>query len=113
MSTYHEALRHCADRYLHMQELAADRVDPKLFRFTLEFQSGCRDRHPVPKLCRWLGYIQGLLIERGLTTVEIERDWTRPLFRPLDYPPGPALDDPRTGASDWSADQRPDPSHDR
>ena len=57
------------------------------------------------KLNRWVGYIQGLLIERGITTVEIERkiiawlpenpliaiyrsvlcNFTRPLFRPLDF----------------------------
>lgn len=40
---------------------------------------------PLVKLSRWLGYVQGVLIERGVTTVEIERDWTRPLFRPLDF----------------------------
>ena len=37
------------------------------------------------KLNRWLGYIQGVLISWGVTTVEAERDFTRPLFRTLDY----------------------------
>lgn len=32
------------------------------------------------KAGRWLGFVQGLLIERGLTTVQTERDFTRPYF---------------------------------
>lgn len=86
VSAYHAALRECATRYINMQEMAPEKLDVKLFKFTLDFQRGCVDRMSVPKLCRWLGYIQGLLIERGFTTVEVERDWSRPLFRPLDYP---------------------------
>lgn len=40
---------------------------------------------PLLKQNRWLGYIQGVLIERKVTDVKTERDWTRPLFRPLDF----------------------------
>lgn len=29
----------------------------------------------------WLGFVQGILIERGFTTVKIERDFTRPYFK--------------------------------
>jgi hypothetical protein len=61
-------------------------IDDPLWLFTMEFMFGCRDKLPIPKLCRWLGYIQGVLIERGFTTVDAERDWTRPLFRPFDFP---------------------------
>ncbi len=43
-------------------------------------------RVPLMKMNRWLGYIQGRLISLGLTNVEYERNWTRPLFRPLDFP---------------------------
>jgi hypothetical protein len=32
------------------------------------------------KAMRWLGFIQGILIERGLTTVTAERDFTRSYF---------------------------------
>lgn len=32
------------------------------------------------KAGRWLGFVQGLMIERGLTTVHVERDFTRPYF---------------------------------
>jgi hypothetical protein len=60
--------------------------DEALVRFILEFEVGCRIGLPLMKLNRWLGYIQGVLIERGITTVQIERDWTRPLFRHLDFP---------------------------
>lgn len=32
------------------------------------------------KYHRWLGYIQGVLITKGYTTVNEERDFTRPYF---------------------------------
>jgi len=35
------------------------------------------------KANRWLGFIQGCLISRGLTTVTEERDFTRPFFAAL------------------------------
>ncbi|TPL66654.1 hypothetical protein [Mesorhizobium sp. B2-4-1] len=60
--------------------------DNALWKFNAEFLVGCQVGLPICKLNRWLGYIQGLLIERGYTTVQTERDWTRPFFRPLDYP---------------------------
>ncbi|BCJ91737.1 hypothetical protein IZ6_24720 [Terrihabitans soli] len=33
---------------------------------------------PFDKQQRWLGFIQGILIAKGLTTVPVEREWTRP-----------------------------------
>ena len=57
----------------------------KLLRFLEDFIKGIEDELPLMKLNRWLGYIQGVLISWGVTTVEAERDFTRPLFRPLDY----------------------------
>jgi hypothetical protein len=72
-------------RYIEMQQNRPGQVDNALWAFSHEFSYGCLQELPVPKLCRWLGYIQGVLIERGYTTVEAERDWTRPLFRPLDF----------------------------
>jgi hypothetical protein len=57
-----------------------------LGKFILEFDFGIKDKLPLMKLNRWLGYIQSELIKLGFTTVEIERNWTRPLFRPLDFP---------------------------
>lgn len=35
---------------------------------------------PYGKLCRWLGFIQGVLCCMGVTTVQAERDFTRPIF---------------------------------
>ncbi len=39
----------------------------------------------VDKYSRWIGYIQGVLIARGHTTVNEERDVTRPWFTSADY----------------------------
>jgi hypothetical protein len=58
----------------------------ELHEFLQEFHDGVINEAPLCKLNRWLGYIQAVLIERGVTTVKAERDWTRPLFRPLDFP---------------------------
>jgi hypothetical protein len=80
MSPYHIALHACVDRYRGMT------TDQTLLDFLDEFEQGCIDEMPLCKLNRWIGYIQGVLIERGATTVTAERDWTRPLFRPLDFP---------------------------
>ena len=82
---YREALLDCGIRYANMMFEAGEN-DDALERFIQEFKDGCINGLPVAKLNRWLGYIQGVLIERGITTVEAERDWTRPLFRPLDFP---------------------------
>jgi hypothetical protein len=57
----------------------------ELYTFCQELTKACVDKMPLLKLNRWLGYIQGVLIERRVTTVTEERDWTRPLFRPLDF----------------------------
>ena len=44
------------------------------------------DDNPLEKSNRLFGFIQGILIASGLTTVEKERDATRSFFRPLDFP---------------------------
>lgn len=84
---YRHALHQCAERYRDMMIVRKNIYTPdnELWKFTMQFMFGCRDGMPVAKLCRWLGYIQGQLIAAGVTDVETERDWTRPLFRPLDY----------------------------
>lgn len=76
---YYDAVEECVVRY---RAMAKDM--PDLIAFINEFN----DDVPLVKLSRWLGYVQGVLIERGATTVEAERDWTRPLFRPLDFGDG-------------------------
>jgi len=76
LSAYYDAILACVVRYREMAEGMTD-----LLSFLDEFK---RDV-PIVKLSRWLGYVQGVLIERGVTTVTIERDATRALFRPLDF----------------------------
>ena len=36
--------------------------------------------YPIDKLSRWLGFIQGILIERKATTIDAERDFSREYF---------------------------------
>ena len=96
---YYYALLKCGWRYRSMIEVYIDDNDywswqsaktdraeaVKLKSFISEFIKGCTDKLPLMKLNRWLGYIQGSLIQWEITTVQDERDWTRPLFRPLDF----------------------------
>jgi hypothetical protein len=73
-ASYYDSIMTCVDRT--MVEGHTD-----LTEFLTEFSREV----PLLKLDRWLGYVQGVLIERGVTTVQEERDWTRKLFRPLDF----------------------------
>lgn len=96
---YYQALLKCGERYVSMlnkfivdneywgwnKSPATVEQASDLWMFIGEFISGCQNRLPLMKLNRWLGYIQGSLIQWEITTVQDERDWTRPLFRPLDF----------------------------
>lgn len=77
---YYDAIMKCVERYRDIVSHSEGCRD--LDKFLNEFNTDV----PLNKLNRWLGYVQGVLIERGFTTVQEERDWTRPLFRPLDFP---------------------------
>jgi len=35
---------------------------------------------PDLKVGKWLGFIEGVLISKGITTVDAERDFTRPIY---------------------------------
>lgn len=89
MEKYYDALALCLVRYHEMitsDPMATEYDNHRdLLSFIREFDEAITNRLPLIKLNRWLGYIQGVMIERGLTTVETERDWTRPLFRPIDF----------------------------
>jgi len=76
LTTYYDAIMICVARY---REMAKDM--PELLAFLDEFTRSV----PLVKLSRWLGYVQGILIAAGSTTVAAERDTTRSLFRPLDF----------------------------
>lgn len=82
LTAYYDAILTCVGRY---RELAVGM--PDLLSFLDEFTR----KVPLVKLSRWLGYVQGVLIERGKTTVDAERDITRSLFRPLDFAKPPAF----------------------
>lgn len=38
------------------------------------------NNYPIDKLSRWLGFIQGYIIFTNQSTVDIERNFSRPLF---------------------------------
>lgn len=78
---YRTAITKCLVRYATMAHNAGI---SDLNDFMIEFALKVEE-FPIPKLCRWLGFIQGVLTERRVTTVEAERNWTRPLFRHLDF----------------------------
>ena len=98
-SKYYYSLLRCGWRYRSLletyivdndywswQEARTSRDEAiKLKSFIQEFLDGCRDNLPLMKLNRWLGYIQGSLIQWRITSVEAERNWTRPLFKNLDF----------------------------
>lgn len=42
--------------------------------------------YPLEKLNRWLGYVQGRMIAAKFTSTDDERERTRPIFKPLDFP---------------------------
>lgn len=88
-NAYYMALEKCGERYKKMLEdqtkVWSDGHEA-LQVFVETFIWGCKNNQPLLKLNRWLGYIQECLIERGYTTVADERNWTRPLFRPIDSP---------------------------
>ncbi len=100
MDLYYQALETCGNRYNEMlvtfisdnnywgwqKSKTSYEEANKLWVFIEEFIQGCRDKLPLYKLNRWLGYIQGTMISWGITSVDEERDWTRPLFKPLDFP---------------------------
>jgi len=83
---YYEGLIFHTLRYKEMlsNNPSIENPDPTI-SFCDELISSCENRLPLCKMNRWIGYIQREVIQRGLTTVECERDLTRPSFRPLDF----------------------------
>lgn len=96
---YYQALHKCGERYRKMMIVdvsdlkywgrnVEDPMDSNILdlqKFINEYIIGCENKLPLMKLNRWLGYIQGILIQWNVTTVDEERNWTRPLFKHLDY----------------------------
>lgn len=75
-------------RYLTVIEAQAHdpypNIDPKLSLVNLAWicKEGSQSVHtlPIDKTSRWLGFVQGCLAMRGLSSVDTERDVSRPLF---------------------------------
>jgi hypothetical protein len=45
-------------------------------------------RYPFDKLCRWMGFVQGVLATQEIIQVEVEREFSRPLLHAIhDYVP--------------------------
>lgn len=89
---YYIALLDCGYRYKEMLlDYIEERISSRsiqlydLLTFIIEYNDGCQNKLPLMKLNRWLGYIQGTMIHLGITNVETERNWTRPLFKHLDF----------------------------
>jgi hypothetical protein len=40
-------------------------------------------RYPFDKLCRWMGFVQGVLAAQGIIQVETEREFSRPLLHAI------------------------------
>ena len=86
---YYDAIMKCTCRY---RDMISERTYwdgwvayESIYKFNQELADQCAAKElSIMKLNRWLGYIQGVLIERGLTTVEDERIWTSSIFEPLD-----------------------------
>ena len=79
IAAYYDAILGFIDLYQEWVQDEPDMAD--LASFMDEFNREV----PLLKLDRWFGYVQGVLIERGFTTVEDERNRTREKFRALDF----------------------------
>lgn len=81
IEAYYRAILTCVVRYQKMANALESGPRSEILEFLDEFNSDV----PLLKLDRWLGYVQRFMIGHGVTTVTDERNWTRALFRPLDF----------------------------
>lgn len=49
------------------------------------------DQYPFDKLCRWMGFIQGVLCTVRAIDVETERNFTRPILHAIHIDPIPSF----------------------
>ena len=103
MPEYYRAIHKILERYRDIY-LERDLPQDDLWDLIMASLFSARDEIiPLMKLNRHVGYIQGVLIERGLSTIEYEREWTRPLLRPLDF--GDSSEDITSTSSDCRGDK--------
>lgn len=60
--------------------LKCDTTD--LIKLCEEAEANC-EKYPFDKMCRWLGFVQGVMASHSMINVNEERDYTRPLFHKL------------------------------
>jgi hypothetical protein len=63
-----------------------DIIEGKNFKdeeFLINFCNSSLTISNPDKLSRWVGYIQGVLIERSILDVRFERDLSREIYRPI------------------------------
>lgn len=72
--TLQEVNRQLLTRYSNMSN--TNTYANKMSNIALEHLSNW----PIDKTSRWIGYIQCLLIQSEITTINKERDFSRPLF---------------------------------
>ena len=92
-SSWQDVLITLFDRYARMgrrvQSVLSETLDPDLVEQALSLAEYAPSHlHEIDegKANRWLGFVQGVVIAGGLTTVQAERDFTRPLFHALKGP---------------------------
>ena len=72
--TIKKVTKKLAKRYMKM--LPTSTIEYRLARKIVSD----KDNLPIDKLSRWIGFIQASCIHKKLTTIAIERDFSRPLF---------------------------------
>lgn len=71
-----EAHKIMMDRYLYIAREIGD-------EHLIKFCTASNDLVNPDKLSRWVGYVQGTLIERGVLDTKFERDFSRPIYQPI------------------------------
>ena len=72
--TIRDATKTLFERYLNEFNLTNN-----LKELSIEAIEKINDYH-IDKLSRWLGFVQGYIIFTNQSTIDIERDFSRPLF---------------------------------
>lgn len=92
-SRWQQVLAPLFERYatllVSQQDLASQRLAPEVIEQAIrlaQYAPGHLCEIDEGKANRWLGYIQGIAIAAELTTVDAERNYTRPLFHALKGP---------------------------
>jgi len=79
-TTLRQVTKHLFNRYISLaQKFNTTEPGTEVIKLCKEGIAQINN-HPIDKLNRWLGYVQGVLITCDVTTVMKERDYSRPLF---------------------------------